>query len=236
MDGVTTHEPEPRGEQPSNGIALPETLDVLEYQLVLADPGGIEAEAIRGLRTRIVARHIREGKRALTICSPTAGAGCTFIAVNLATALAQIGINTALVDANLRDPTIGAAFNLGSAKEGLADYLSNHDLPVDTIIHKTRLANLSIVPAGQSRQNPQELLSSERFRDLVSQLLREFDVTIFDTTASNICTDAQRVANVVGYSLIVARKDSSYVRDVSTLSDLLRADRSNVIGCVLNGY
>lgn len=236
MEGLIPHEPEHRGEEPGRAVALPETTGVLEYQLVLADPGGIEAEAIRGLRTRIVARHIREGRRALAICGPSAGVGCTFIAINLATALAQIGIRTALVDANLRDPSIGAAFNLGDDAPGLADYLSDPATPVDAVIHKPRLPNLSIIPAGRSLNSPQELLSSESFRDLVGQLLREFDITIFDTTASNLCTDAQRVANVVGYSLIVARKDTSYINDVATLGSLLRADRANVIGCVLNGY
>ncbi|WP_213980514.1 CpsD/CapB family tyrosine-protein kinase [Sphingomonas sp. dw_22] len=235
MEGVTPHEPEYRGEEPGRGVALPETVGVLEYQLVLADPSGIEAEAIRGLRTRIVARHIREGRRALAICGPSAGVGCTFIAINLATALAQIGIRTALVDANLRDPAIGGAFNLDD-QTGLTDYLSDPTTPIDTVIHKTRLPNLSIIPAGRLLNNPQELLSSEHFRDFTGQLLREFDITIFDTTASNSCTDAQRVANVVGYSLIVARKDSSYINDVATLGNLLRADRANVIGCVLNGY
>lgn len=238
MDSITTPDPLPEGDSPNYGYspATPETLNVLEYQLVLADPNGIEAEAIRGLRTRIVAQHLREGRRALAICAPSAGVGCTFIAVNLATALAQIGIKTALVDANLRDPSIGEAFGMGDGRVGLADYLSSADVGVDAIIHETRLDQLSVIPAGTVGHSPQELLSSDRFRDLVAQLLREFDITIFDTTASNSCADAQRVSNVVGYSLIVARKDASYIRDVTTLSRMLRADRANVVGCVLNGY
>lgn len=236
MDGITTPQQEPPADEPSSNAAYPETVDVLEYQLVLADPSGIEAESIRGLRTRIVAQHLREGRRALAVCAPTAGAGCTFIAVNLATALAQIGIKTALVDANLRDPSIGRAFHILPPKAGLADYLASADTQIDSIIHPTRLDNLSVIPAGEAPYSPQELLSSERFRDLVGQLLREFEITIFDTTASNSCADAQRVANVVGYSLVVAHKDSSYIRDVTTLSNMLRADRSTVVGCVLNGY
>jgi protein-tyrosine kinase len=66
--------------------------------------------------------------------------------------------------------------------------------------------------------------------------MREFDLTIFDTTATNSCTDAQRVATVSGYSLVVARKHKSHVKDVATLSGLLRADRSVVVGTVLNDY
>jgi hypothetical protein len=41
------------------------------------------------------------------------------------------------------------------------------------------------------------------------------------------------VATVAGYSLVVARKHTSYVDDLATLSKLLRADGSKVVGSVL---
>lgn len=236
MDAITTPESQPEGERPAYPLGSPDTAAVLEYQLVLSDPTGIEAESIRALRTRIIAQHLREGRRALAMCAASAGSGCSFMAVNLATALAQIGIKTALVDANLRDPAIGAAFGIDPAKPGLADYLSSGEIDLDAIIHPSKLEQLSVIPAGHVEHSPQELLSSEQFREVVTQLLREFDITIFDTTASNTCADAQRVANVAGYALIVARKDSTYMRDVTTLTRTLRADRTNVVGCVLNGY
>ncbi|WP_237709100.1 CpsD/CapB family tyrosine-protein kinase [Sphingomonas elodea] len=231
-----TSEPLPEGDRPSAMPTTPDTVGVLEYQLVLSDPTGIEAEAIRALRTRIMAQHLREGRRALAICAASTGVGCSFTAVNLATALAQIGIKTALVDANLRDSSIGAAFGIASDKLGLADYLGKGDVDLASILHPTSLDQLFIIPAGHVEHSPQELLSSEQFHDLATQLQREFDITIFDTTAANTCADAQRVAQVAGYALIVGRKDASYMRDVTTLSRTLRADRTNVIGCVLNGY
>jgi len=67
-------------------------------------------------------------------------------------------------------------------------------------------------------------------------LVREHDLAIFDTTPANSCTDAQRVATVVGHSLIIARKDRSYFNDVRALSTLLRADKSTVVGTVLTDY
>ena len=65
MDAMTTPEPLPEGDRPSAVPTTPDTTAALEYQLVLSDPTGIEAEAIRALRTRIIAQHLREGRRAL---------------------------------------------------------------------------------------------------------------------------------------------------------------------------
>jgi protein-tyrosine kinase len=204
--------------------------------LVLSDPSSIEAESIRALRTRFVAQHVQEGRRSVAICTPAAETGCTFIASNLAAAISQIGLSTVLVDANLREPGVVDAFGLRPSRGGLSDYLSDSTKEIDDIIIENVLPDLAIIPAGAIPTNPQELLSGGRFPHLVDRLLREFDLTIFDTTPTNSCTDAQRVANVAGYSLVVGRKHKTFFNDVRTLSQLLGADRSVVIGTVLNDY
>lgn len=204
--------------------------------LAILSRDGVEAEAIRGLRTRIMAQHVREGRRALAVCTPASGSGATFVASNLAVGLAQIGVKTALVDANLRKPGIAEVFGLRDDHLGVADYLEDSTIRLDEIVDGEVLPHLAVIGAGQSPSNPQELLSGDRFRTLIDQLLREYDLTIIDTTPANSCTDAQRVATVAGYSLIVARKHKTYVGDVATLSKLLRADRSIVVGTVLNDF
>jgi capsular exopolysaccharide synthesis family protein len=204
--------------------------------VVLRDPESIEAEAIRGLRTRIMAQHVREGRRALALCSPSADTGCTFVATNLAAATAQIGIKTVLVDADLRSPAVDRFLSTPAGTKGLGEFLSGEVASLDDVLQATSLPSLSVVTAGAVKSNPQELLASSRFKTFVDHLLREFDLTIFDTTATNGCTDAQRVATVCGYSLIVARKHQTHMKDVSTLAGLLRADRSTVVGTVLNDF
>ncbi|MEK6637140.1 MAG: CpsD/CapB family tyrosine-protein kinase [Pseudomonadota bacterium] len=207
-----------------------------ESLVILESPDSIEAEAIRGLRTRIMAQHVREGRRALAICSPTEDTGSSFVAANLATAMAQIGVKTLVVDANLRTPKIANMLRLDENAIGLSDYLADPDIPIDAILQETALPFLSVITAGSLRTDPQELLAGTRFKGFMDQLLREFELTILDTTATSRCTDAQRVATVAGYSLVVARKHKSHVKDVTTLTNLLRADRSNVIGTVLNDF
>jgi protein-tyrosine kinase len=223
-----------------NGAAQPDEGEVIESAfeslVILESPDSIEAEAIRGLRTRIMAQHVREGRRALAICTPTEDTGSSFVAANLATAMAQIGVKTLIVDANLRDPKVAGMFRLDDNAVGLSDYLANPDLTVEGVLQETALPSLSVITAGGLRPNPQELLAGARFKQFMDQLLREFELTIIDTTATSRCTDAQRVATVAGYSLIVARKHKSHVKDVATLVSLLRADRSNVVGTVLNDF
>lgn len=225
----------PQPEDGGQAAIDPNWRTVAAYPLILREPLSIASEAIRSLRTRIMAQHVREGRRALAICTPAAGSGCTFVASNLAIAMAQVGVKTVIVDTDLRHPGVADALGLDAEHPGLADSLAE-SAGLDDIIQPGPVPNLSVITAGLPPPNPQELLSSNAFRQLVNQVLREFDLTIFDTTPTNSCTDAQRVATVAGYSLIVARKHTSYVNDVKILANLLRADRSLLVGTVLNEY
>ncbi len=206
------------------------------FPMILTAPASIEAEAIRALRTRIVAQHVQNGRRSLALCTPAAGSGCTFVATNLATGLAQIGVRTVLVDCDLRAPGVADVFGLPDDRPGLSDYLADPGIEIDDILIENALPDLAIIPAGSLRATPQELLSGARFQTLVNRLLREHEISLFDTTPANGCTDALRVANVAGYSLLVSRKHHNFLGDVKHLSALLRADRSQLVGTVLNDH
>ena len=204
--------------------------------VMINDPHSLEAEAIRALRTRLAAQHLREGRRSLAVCSAAAETGCTYVALNLAVAMAQAGVRTALVDANLRDPMIADLCGLPLSMPGLADYLAHDSVAMTDIVDVELMPDLAVIGGGEPSANPQELLSGPRFRALVDQLLREYELTIFDTAPAKICSDGLRVATMAGFSLIVSRKNQSYVEDIKTLAKQLRADRSVVVGSILNNY
>jgi protein-tyrosine kinase len=217
-------------------IEAASTKDFVNQIVMLTHPEGTEAEAIRGLRTRVMAQHVREGRRALAICTPTEGTGASFVAANLAASLAQIGVKTVVVDTNLRTPRLTALFGQSNADVGLGNYLADPSITIDAVVNETTLSGLSIITAGSQQPNPQELLSGARFKGLVDVLLREFDFTIFATSPTSNCTDAQRVATVAGYTLIVARKHDTHMKDITTLANMLRADRAIIVGTVLNNF
>ncbi len=225
-------------EQLINSLALQSGAhhNVSDEIIVLSDPSSVKAEAIRLLRTQIIAQHIKPGRRALTLIAPVPGAGCSFLAANLAAALSQIGTKTLLVDANMRGPRIDQIFGLEAGAPGLSSYLSLEVARPERVVNANVLPNLSVMTAGPAVSRPQELLSSARFRDGMNMLLREYDIALFDTPPANSSADALTVAAAVGHSLIVARRDATFVSDVATLADQLKAARCAVIGSVLSEF
>ena len=195
--------------------------------------GTQSAESVRALRTHIMARHVSAGHRALAVCSTSRGTGCTFVATNLAVALSQIGVNTLLIDADLRKPGVARAFGRQTVKTDLQTALST-PANFSDCIERNVMPNLSVMFSAGPARNAQELLASLRFERLMDFCLREFESTIVDTPPANIYSDVRRISTVVGYSLIVARRNRSHIDDIKALVEHLNGDHATVIGTVLN--
>ena len=199
----------------------------------LSDPGGEQAEAIRAIRTHVMAQHVDRGRRALAVCAPSRGVGCSFVAANLAVALSQIGVKTLLIDGDLQNPGISELIRPVSPRAGLASCLTSQ-VPFGDCIDFEVAPNLSVMLAGRAVENSRELLAGDRFQMLADYCLREFDMTVVDTPPANSSSDVRRISTVLGYSLLVAGSHRTYVNDVKTLAEQLRSDHAKVLGAVLN--
>lgn len=201
--------------------------------VMLPEPMGRRAEGVRALRTHILAQHVEDGRRGLAICGASPGVGATFTAVNLAVSLSQIGMSVLLIDADMRASQI-SDFIRGPSSPGLKQFLEDEDVATSGVIRREVAPNLSVMFSGGNGSNAQELLAGERFSQLIKGCLRDFDITIIDTPPANICADARRISSVVGYSLIVARRNASYVADIRHLAAQLHGDKALVVGSVMN--
>ncbi len=198
----------------------------------LSAPDGAVAESFRALQTHLLARHVRDGRRGLAICSPSDGAGCTTVAVNLAMACAQAGIRTLLIDANLQRPGVQDFVRPHAPAQGLVDMLLAGDRAGDEI-HREVRPNLSILFAGATRSRSRDLVSGRRFKQVIDDCMRSFEFTIVDTPALRAGTEARQIAMAVRYAMLVARRDLSLVGDVRGAIEELSRDRIQLIGSFL---
>jgi capsular exopolysaccharide synthesis family protein len=227
LPGLETHRGANRG-------AMGEGYTYSPSLVMISDPYGAGAEAIRAVRTHILAQHVKEGRRALAICGPSDGVGATFVAANLAVAFSNVGIKTLLIDGDLRVPSVHQVIRPPKLVNGLRHCLGAAHPAFGDSIDAAVQPNLGVIYSGGSAPNPQELLSGEAFESLMDYCMREYDLTIVDTPPANTSSDARRISTVCGYSLIVTRRDASLITDVQTLIAQIHADHGRVIGTVLN--
>lgn len=193
-----------------------------------------EAEAIRTMRAHLMARHIEDGRRGLAMCAVNAGVGCTFSAVNLAVSLAQIGIGTLLIDGDLSSPNVDKFIRPLSQTPGLQQCIGPDALELDEAIHSNVIPNLSVLYSGGEVSSRGELLGSDPFKGLIERALRDYEFTIIDTPPASQSTDARRISMLIGYSVIVAKRNSTFFNELASLANELQEDGATVIGTVLN--
>jgi protein-tyrosine kinase len=190
---------------------------------------------LRALRSQIMFRWLNDAQRkVLAITSPGRGEGRSWLAANLAVALAQIGKRTLLIDGDMRNPLQHRLFNLRDSP-GLSAMLTGRAeaSPVHRI-HPDLL--LSIVPAGAAPPNPEELLARPQFGAVLDGFVANYDVVLLDTPPAMPTSDAQLIAAKAGNALIVARSNHTRRANMLAVMAALKQARVNVVGSVVNDY
>ncbi|NMM09526.1 MAG: chain length determinant protein tyrosine kinase EpsG [Polaromonas sp.] len=207
----------------------------LSRELVAAyQPGSRPVEQLRALRSQLMLRWFDSGadRKELAIVSAGPKEGRSYIAANLAIVFSQLCERTLLIDADMRSPRQHQLFNLGK-NVGLSDMLAGRAGP-EAVVGIAALQDLSVLPAGAIPPNPQELLGRPTFSALLKSLGEEFDIIIIDTPAASECADAHTVAVRAGAALVVARQNTSSLRQMSQFTQGLREFGVTLVGSVLN--
>lgn len=206
-------------------------------ELVAAlQPFSQQVEALRALRSQLMMRWFtgEPDRRALAVVSPGSKEGRSYLAANMAIVFSQLGERTLLIDADMRHPRQHVMFNLEN-RSGLSSILSNRG-DANTIQRMPSFMDLSILPAGPTPPNPQELLGRPIFSTFMANMSNEFDVIIVDTPSAVKYADANIAAIRSGGALIAARQNRTSLRESQQLAGGLTDLGVNMVGSVLSSF
>jgi protein-tyrosine kinase len=206
----------------------PDTKTMLFYNSEQA-PG---TEEFRTLRSRLYQLREKRPLKKVLVTSSLPKEGKSFVAANLAQALArQQGRRVLLIDADLRASRLHLALGT-SATPGLSEYLLG-EADEFGIMQRGTMENLLFIPAGRSTSNPAEMIANGRLSILLGQAEPLFDWIVIDSPPAVPVSDAGLIANYCDGVLMVVRSDA-------TPSDVARKARAEfddklLLGVVLNG-
>ncbi|MEZ6153591.1 MAG: polysaccharide biosynthesis tyrosine autokinase [Pirellulaceae bacterium] len=164
---------------------------------------GRVSEAYRTIRTGLYFSNRGKALKVIQVTSPVPGDGKSTLSCNMAVTMAQSGRRVLLIDADLRRPRVAKIFGIDSAI-GVAAVVSGK-AEIDDAILAGPVPNLSILPGGKRPTNPAEILSSERFKNMIDMLRDKFDVIIIDTPPLLAVSDPGAVAGVVDGVVLTMR-------------------------------
>ena len=194
-------------------------------------PFSPQVETLRAIRSQLMLRWMALGRKSLVVAGVNDGDGASLFAANLAVVFSQLGEQTLLVDANLRNPSQHEVFGL-DGRQGLSDILAGR-AERDVIARIESFVDLSVLGAGTLPPNPQELLSRPAFSALRTELESSYDVVLYDSAAFSLGSDALALAARTGGVLLVARKNHTPVADLNAMTEQMLHSGAQVIGSVL---
>lgn len=201
--------------------------------VMVAAPRSPAAEAYRTLRTNVQFAALDRPLRTLLVASAGAGEGAPLVAANLAVAFAQVGRRVALIDADLRRPSLGELFGL-AAGPGLTDAVLADQVDAPPLT-STVVEGLTLLPAGTLPPNPAELLGSQRVRRLLDALVTQHDLVILAAPPVTVVADAAVLAPQVDGVLLVLAAGKTRRETAIRAKEQLAHVQARILGVVLYG-
>jgi non-specific protein-tyrosine kinase len=199
--------------------------------LVSTDGRSNRAEAFRKLRTNLQFSQVDDPPRIIVVTSSLPGEGKTNTAVNLALSLAEAGVSTCLVDADLRRPCVARTFGL-VRDAGLTTVLIGQARAEDVMQQVG--GRLSVLASGAVPPNPTELLASARMQEVLRELADTYDAVIVDTAPLLPVADTAGLASLAEGALLVVRAAKTSRDQVRSAAESLDRLGVRVLGTVFN--
>ncbi|NQW15878.1 MAG: polysaccharide biosynthesis tyrosine autokinase [Chloroflexi bacterium] len=193
-------------------------------------------ESVRFLRANLQFSTVAGQRKVFCVTSGDAGDGKSTVVASLSAAIAQAGHTVAVIDADMRRPTIAKMLSLPEGEAGLSTYLSGMSETANELMFQTGIDNLKIMPSGPRPPNPSELLATPRFKQLLELISQDVEILLIDAPPVLAVSDTQIIAAASDAALFVVDTRKTRMRTVSAAFQSLAQAGSPIAGAVLNSY
>lgn len=152
----------------------------------------------------------------IMVTSALSGEGKTFTAINLAMSIAtELDCTVMLVDADVARPSVMRVLGLPT-ECGLLDLILDDSKDLSSVLLRTNVEKLTILPSGTPHARATELLASESLIRLLTDMATRYAdrVIIFDSPPLLLATEARVLASHMGQIVMVVEAEKTLRSDV----------------------
>lgn len=202
-----------------------------KHQLLITNPRipSSYKEAFRSLAMTI---QRSEGKQVFMVTSTLPNEGKSTVSSNLALMLASLNKKVALIDLDLRNPSLMKTFNIESIEDVNGSMMTGEFLTNHMVCRYEQ--NLDLIIGVKRYEESIELLSRHQLRTLIDALRKRYDYIILDVPPVIMMQDALIVARQADASIMVVKQDYAKTYEILDALDELYEIDGHIMGCVLN--
>lgn len=192
-------------------------------------------EDYQKLATKLEYMQKKKGQKAFAVTSVSENEGKSTVAANLALALSGRGHRVALIDLDVRKPSLYKIFDYRNEMENeFSDVLSNKISLGDFGFYRYRKSDLIIAFNKKNHDNSHEVFSNTLLEKCISVLREKMDFVIIDTPPTSVSADAVSTSVYADRTLLVVRTDTVAVQDINDAILAIRDAGGKLAGCILN--
>ena len=224
-----------------------------ENTLVKLGERTVLAESLRILRTNIdyiIKSKKKKDQRSniIYVTSSVSGEGKTLIASNLAMIFANTDKKVLLIGADIRNPKIYKFYSgknvdkLGKSTRnkgdiGLTEFLvdktlSSKDIVFSMLAHEQ---TVDVIYSGRIPPNPSELLMNGRMKELLDEVVDQYDYIIVDTAPLMVVTDTLLISEYANQILYVTRAGMTELKVLGYPLKLHKEGKLKGLSFIVNG-
>jgi len=202
--------------------------------LIMQKPSSAFTEAVRTLYTGLqLSNHGDRPPKVVVMTSSLPHEGKTSLAVSLGRLASKGGARVILIDADLRHPSVGAAFSPRRPEAGLVEVLTGQRKLRD-VLHRDPISPLEFIPTAAPAQSPLELLACPAMKNMMDILRQHYDLVIIDAAPVLPVADTRFLSRIADKMIYVVGWDTTPREAVAAGLRLLHDANAEVAGTVLN--
>ena len=164
-------------------------------------PSSAFAQATASLVRRLRRTTRRPGAAVVSITAPEWGAKTT-VAIALARAASRAQLRVALIDGDLRHPSVARTLRLSPARAGLIELLTGAVPFADAFLRDPR-SHAWVISAARPRSDSAAVLGSAKMADLVAHLRQSCDLVIVDAPPLSSAGEVRSLGHISDAFLVV---------------------------------
>lgn len=192
-------------------------------------------EAINRLRVNL--NFQAKDMRKIMVISSTENEGKSFVAFHTWKQMAESGIHTLLLDADMRKSVMAEKYQMeaeGGKKLTGTSHVLSKGIPLKDAVWHTVMPQGDILPNVENLVNPAMLLESDTFHSLLDEASEEYRYIFIDAPPLDLVSDGEKIGSLCdGAILVVASGKVSRSMVQNSIHQLKRAG-CPLLGIVLN--
>lgn len=188
---------------------------------------------LKRIQANLMLNNDNKNPQTIVLTGTKKGVGSSYITNNLAMQFAKIYSRILIIDTDIKNKTLTNVMNKKEC-EGVTDIISSNNIDnVNSLVQKTKVENLFILPVGIKKIGEEAFLT-ENMLNAIDKLKQKFDIILIDTSSINEGVLPICLTSIAEATVLIAESGKVKQEDILKAKMEIENVGGKISGIVLN--